>query len=160
METVINRAIALRKDGLYQESRSLLESLLKDRTFAAKAHLQIAWSYDNQGKEQAAIRHYKLALLGPLSASECFDCLFGLASTYRSLGAYAEALLYFEQVMNEYPESIEAQPFYAMCLYNVGRHKEAISLLLELLVSTTNSGSIQEYQAAILLYAKDLDKIW
>lgn len=47
-----------------------------------------------------------------------------------------------------------------MCLYNLGRHKEAIALLLELLVSTTNDESIKAYQQAILLYAKDLDKRW
>lgn len=96
-----------------------------------------------------------------LSLVERFDALFGLAaSTYRSLGMYSEALIYFEQTLNEYPSSIEVQPFYAMCLYNLGRHKEATSLLLKLLVSTTNSDAINEYQRAISLYAQDLDKTW
>lgn len=160
METTISQAIALRKEQKYQESRDLLATLLSDKNFAAKAHLQIAWSYDNQGKEQQAIEHYVLSLQGKLSSVERFDALFGLASTYRSLGQYTEALSYFEQTMSEYPESLEVQPFYAMCLYNLGRHKEATSLLLELLVSTTNSEAIKEYQRAISLYAKDLDKIW
>ncbi len=160
METIISQAIALRKEQKYQESRDLLATLLSDEKFAAKAHLQIAWSYDNQGKEQQAIEHYVLSLQGKLSSVERFDALFGLASTYRSLGQYTEALNYFEQTMSEYPQSLEVQPFYAMCLYNLGRHKEATSLLLELLVSTTNSDAIKEYQRAISLYAKDLDKIW
>jgi tetratricopeptide (TPR) repeat protein len=73
---------------------------------------------------------------------------------------YSEALTYFEQTLSEYPNSVEVQPFYAMCLYNLGRHKEATSLLLELLVSTTNSDAIKEYQRAISLYAKDLDRTW
>jgi len=47
-----------------------------------------------------------------------------------------------------------------MCLYNLGRHKEATSFLLELLVSTTNSEAIKAYQSAISLYAKDLDRTW
>ncbi len=160
METTISQAIALRKEQKYQESRDLLATLLSDENFAAKVHLQIAWSYDNQGKEQQAIEHYVLSLQGKLSSVERFDALFGLASTYRSLGQYTEALSYFEQTMSEYPESLEVQPFYAMCLYNLGRHKEATSLLLELLVSTTNSEAIKEYQRAISLYAKDLDKTW
>ena len=76
------------------------------------------------------------------------------------MGQYLEALSYFEQTLSEYPDSIEVQPFYAMCLYNVGRHKEAMSILLDLLVSTTNSGVIKEYQRTILLYSKDLDRKW
>lgn len=160
METTISQAIALRKEQKYQESRDLLATLLSDENLAAKAHLQIAWSYDNQGKEQQAIEHYVLSLQGKLSSVERFDALFGLACTYRSLGQYTEALSYFEQTMSEYPQSLEVQPFYAMCLYNLGRNKEATSLLLELLVSTTNSEAIKEYQRAISLYAKDLDKTW
>ena len=160
MESIIKQAIELRKESKYQESRALLKTLLNDETFAAKAHLQIAWSYDNEGKEQEAIDHYLSSLSGSLSSAERFDALFGLASTYRSLGMYTEALIYFEQTLSEYPNSVEVQPFYAMCLYNLGRHKEATSLLLELLVSTTNSDAIKEYQRAISLYAKDLDRTW
>ncbi|MGL5307032.1 MAG: tetratricopeptide repeat protein, partial [Aeromonas veronii] len=107
-----------------------------------------------------AIGHYLSSLSGTLSSVERFDALFGLASTYRSLGNYSESLVYFEKTISEYPESIEVQPFYAMCLYNLERHKEATSLLLRVLVSTTNSAAIKEYQRAILLYAEDLDKKW
>ncbi|EGQ9064939.1 tetratricopeptide repeat protein [Vibrio parahaemolyticus] len=160
MESIIEQAIKLRKENKYQESRALLKTLLNDETYSAKAHLQIAWSYDNEGKEQEAITHYLSSLSGQLSSIERFDALFGLASTYRSLGMYSEALSYFEQTLREHPSSIEVQPFYAMCLYNLGRHKEATSLLLELLVSTTNSDAIKEYQRAISLYAEDLDRKW
>ncbi|GLO62962.1 hypothetical protein MACH09_34700 [Vibrio sp. MACH09] len=160
METVINQAIVLRKEEKYQESRALLTTLLDDNSYSAIAHLHIAWSYDNEGKEQKAIEHYLSSLSGILPSIERFDALFGLASTYRSLGKYSEALNYFEQVINEYPSFIEVQPFYAMCLYNLGRNKEATSLLLNLIVSTTNSDAIKEYQRAISLYAQDLDRTW
>ncbi|MGD8232507.1 tetratricopeptide repeat protein [Vibrio sp. TRT 1302] len=160
MEAVIQQAIELRKQGNYQASRDLLTTLLGDNQYAAKAHLHIAWSFDNEGKEQQAIDHYLASLSGPISPTERFDALFGLASTYRSLGQYQQALGYFEQTIDEYPKSLEVQPFYAMCLYNLGRHKEATSLLLELLVNTTNSEEIKQYQRAISLYAEDLDRTW
>ena len=160
MESIIKQAIELRKEAKYQEARSLLQTLLIDETYSAKAYLQMAWSYDNEGKEKEAITHYLLSLSGRLSPVERFDALFGLACTYRSLGMYSEALSYFEQTLSEYPSSIEVQPFYAMCLYNLGRHKEATSLLLELLASTTNSDAIKGYQRAISLYAQDLDRTW
>ncbi|NOJ25433.1 hypothetical protein F0238_27080, partial [Vibrio coralliilyticus] len=62
MESIIKQAIELRKQGKYQESRALLKTLLNDETCSAKAHLQIAWSYDNEGKEQEAITHYLSSL--------------------------------------------------------------------------------------------------
>ena len=160
METIIKKAIELRKVDNHEESRKLLLELLSDAQYKAKAHLQIAWSFDNEGKEHDAISHYKLALVGPLSEKEHFDVLFGLASTFRSVGEYDKALQYFEKTISDYPDSIEVKPFYAMCLYNLGRSNEAIKLLLELLISTTSSESIKKYQRAILLYSKDLDRLW
>ncbi|AQM66605.1 Tetratrico peptide repeat protein [Vibrio campbellii] len=160
MDSIINQAIELRKTEKHHESRALLKTLLNEKAYTAKAHLQIAWSYDNEGKEHDAVTHYQLSLKGTLSSVERFDALFGLASTYRSIGEYAEAIKYFEQALSEYPDAIEVQPFYAMCLYNLGRHKEATSLLLELLLSTTDSDAINKYQRAISLYAQDLDKTW
>ncbi|MDA9556648.1 tetratricopeptide repeat protein [Vibrio sp.] len=160
MDDIIDNAIVLRKQGEHLESRSLLRSLLNDEALYGRAHLHIAWSYDNEGKEDKAIEHYLASLSGELSNIERFDSLFGLASTYRSIGEYSKALRYFEQTINEYPDSIEVKPFYAMCLYNLERHKEATSLLLELLASTTNSESIKKYQRAISLYVKDLDRTW
>ncbi len=160
MDTRIEQAIVLRRSGQYQEARQLLTPLLSDEQYAAKAHLQIAWSYDNQAQEQQAIEHYLCALRGQLNTTERFDALFGLACTYRSLGHYPQALDYFEQVRAEYPDALEVQPFYAMCLYNVGRHKQATALLLELLATTSSDTQIQAYQRAILLYAEDLDRTW
>lgn len=160
MESTIENAIKLRQLGKFAESRLLLGTLLPNPKLGARAHLQIAWSYDNEGKEREAIFHYESALVGPLPKTECFEALFGLASTLRSLGRYEKALQYFERTLSEHPDSIGVQPFYAMCLYNLGRHKEATALLLELLVSTTESDAIIEYQRAILLYAKDLDRKW
>ncbi len=160
LNLTIKKAIELRKSEKYDESRALLLPLLSEEKNKAKACLHIAWSYDKQGNEQAAVDYYKSALAGTLSSEEHFEAVFGLACTLRSLGQYKDALPYFEQTLSEYPDSIEAQPFYAMCLYNVGRNKEAVSLLLSLLVSTTDNKAINNYQTAISLYAEDLDKKW
>ena len=160
MESLFEAAIALRKAGKYNESRALLRPFLTHQEMAGRAHLLFAWSYDNQGKAKEAVAHYRLAIEEDLSEVDRFEALFGLASTLRSLGSYDEALTFFEQTIVLYPEAQEVQPFYAMCLYNLGRHKEATSNLLHLLVSTTDSDAIKRYQQAIRLYADDLDKSW
>lgn len=59
MRTRINEAILLRKRGSHKESRQLLRTVLANSFYAASAHLNIAWSYDNEGKEQQAIEHYR-----------------------------------------------------------------------------------------------------
>ncbi|MEJ2766858.1 tetratricopeptide repeat protein [Photobacterium sp. MCCC 1A19761] len=160
MSETIQRAIALRKDGNFEQSRQLLETLLANDELKAKAHLHIAWSYDNQGFESAAVPHYHAALSGELDATERFDALFGLASTLRSLGEYQEAIVWFEKTLALYPDAREVLPFYAMCLYNLGHHKQATELLLKLLIETTNAEEILTYQRAIKLYAQDLDRTW
>lgn len=163
--SIIQDAIALRESGNHNKSRLMLAELLPDPEFGARAHLHTAWSYDNEGKESQAVSHYESALVGPLSGTDRFDALFGLSSTLRSLGRYENAVHYFEQTLREYPKAtfpqVKAiQPFYAMCLYNLGRNKEAVSLLLELLVDNTNNDEIKQYERAIRLYAEDLDRTW
>ncbi|QUJ68846.1 tetratricopeptide repeat protein [Photobacterium sp. GJ3] len=160
MNTQFEEALALRKAKQYEASRTILTTMLEEEALKAKAHLQIAWSYDNEGKEREAVAHYEAALKGPISENERFDAVFGLASTLRSLGNYHEALKYFEQTKHDFPDLIEVQPFHAMCLHNLGRHQEAMAMLLELLLQTTSSTQIQAYQRAIRLYAENLDKQW
>jgi len=159
MKEAIQSAILLRNEAQYQASRDILENVLLDYTYRAAGHLHMAWSYDKEGNEKEAIIHYIAALKGPISKTEKFDVLFGLGCTYRSLGEYDNALIYFEKTLVEYPNSEAVMPFYAMCLYNLGRSKEAIELLLGTLVDTTNSDEIKAYKKAILYYATDLDKV-
>ena len=69
-------------------------------------------------------------------------------------------MTYFDELLGKYPESQAALPFYAMCLYNLGQHKRAMEILLTLLADTTESSEIKAYEAAIHLYASDLDRKW
>ena len=160
MQKIIDQSIKLRRSEAYDESRELLSTLFVNPEYKAKAHLYTAFTFDNEGKETDAIFHYETALAGELSSSDRFEGLLGLASTLRSLGQYADALVYFEKLTLDYPNALEYQPFYAMCLYNVGEHKKATALLLYLLINTTNSEAIKEYHRAIRLYSKDLDRKW
>ena len=160
MQNIFEKSILLRRSEAYDEARTLLSTLLDKPEYNAKAHLYIAFTFDNEGKEEEAIMHYETALKGELSSSDRFEGLLGLASTLRSLGRYQDARVYFEKLILDYPNALEYQPFYAMCLYNLGEHKKATSLLLELLINTTSSEAITDYQSAIRLYASDLDKKW
>ena len=161
MQNVIDEAIRLREEDCFDESIAILQTLISIPGYSGKAYLHIAWSFDAQGKEKEAIPNYKKALIkGQLSSAEKFDCLLGLASSLRCLGQYEEADGYFERTIQDFPEKIEIIPFYAMNLYNLGRSKESVSVLLRLLIQSTGSEDINAYQRAIEMYASDLDKTW
>jgi hypothetical protein len=47
-----------------------------------------------------------------------------------------------------------------MTLYNLGRPREAVQLLLEVLLATADEPSIERYRRALTAYAEDLDRSW
>ncbi|WP_252178275.1 tetratricopeptide repeat protein [Endozoicomonas sp. 4G] len=160
MQSIINDAIKLRQQENFAASIRKLESLITDKKYSGQAFLQIAWNYDAQGMERDAIPYYKNALNGALSKDDRFDCLLGLASSLRCIGNYEEADLFFKVLVSEFTDRDELIPFYAMNLYNLGKHKESVRLLLQILLKTTDSPNITAYKDAIDIYAHDLDQTW
>ncbi|RXJ71724.1 hypothetical protein CS022_19955 [Veronia nyctiphanis] len=165
MEDIIQSAIALKRADKADEAISLLSQYLDDPEVSALAHFHIACCYDWQGKEKEAIPHYRVSLTNDderidLEEKLRFDALLGLGSSLRCLGEYQAATDTFETLFEEFPDADAAEPFYAMCLYNVGRHKEACQRLMALLLKTTKSEDIALYREALSLYAQDLDRTW
>ncbi len=54
MKDILEQAIELRKQGAFEASRALLMPLLSTPATKGRAHLHMAWSFDNQGKEAQA----------------------------------------------------------------------------------------------------------
>ncbi len=122
--------------------------------------LRVAEDHDRNGRETEAVLLYERAIDVGLPVAELAGALHGLGSTCRALGRYDEAVRIFDHAMRRFPEDASFGPFLAMTLYNLGRSKEAISLLLEMLITPTASDDIKRYQRAISLYASDLDRRW
>jgi tetratricopeptide (TPR) repeat protein len=123
-------------------------------------HAQKAFALDRAGDEVSAVRHYEAALAGELSPRLRRECLLGLGSTLRSLGRHVEAYDVLTQGREEFPAAGEFPVFMAMAAYNLGRSHEAVTLLLQALVSSSVDSDIQNYAAAIQQYAADLDRTW
>jgi predicted Zn-dependent protease len=73
------------------------------------------------------------------------------------LGQHARAVQTLRRGLAEYPDDGGLRTFLAMALYNTGDHHEAMGILLDLLATTSQDPSVQQYRRAIDLYAKDLD---
>jgi len=122
------------------------------------AALRIAEDHDRAGREREAVPKYLEAIGAGLDDPELAGALHGLGSTYRALGRYDEAEATLREGMARFPDDATFAPFLAMTLYNLGRAREAVVLLLTTLVDTTGDPRINAYERAIRLYAADLDR--
>lgn len=159
MDPRLQAAIALRKLGEHQQSRQQLQTLTDIAELRARALLNIAWSYDNEGKEREAEQSYLAALEAGLDDDDRFEAQFGLASTWRCLGKYQQAKTLFEEIMINWPQATEIRPFYALCLHNLGENDAAVSLLLEY-IARHPTVRMEPLQQVLHYYAQNLDKRW
>lgn len=149
---LLNQAIELRKQGEIEESRNVLFSLVDSIDLRGAVYLNIAWSYDNQGREKDALDYYILSLNEKLSDNEKFEATFGLACTYRCLGELHKSESIFNQLRRAYPDATEVIPFYALCLSSLGRKDDAIRLLFDLILENPSTEAILAYKKTLSEY--------
>jgi len=146
------------EDDRLDETRRHLLRLAAQFPDDADVAYRTACVHDRLGLEAAAVPFYERCLAGTgLSDEDRRGALLGLGSTYRVLGRYAHAVETLRRGVAEYPDDGGLQTFLAMALYNAGEHHEAMRILLDLLATTSQDPSVQQYRRAISLYAKDLD---
>lgn len=161
MNPVIDQIIALRKEGKLAEAITLAKKLVADEPNSPIAHYQCAWCHDSAGLEREAVPYYEKAIeLGLAPEDDLAGALLGLGSTYRTLGQYEKAAATLAKGMQQFPTDRSFPVFLSMACYNLGRHHEAMTLLLQNLAETSSDPTISAYQKAILFYANDLDKTW
>ncbi|WP_377890895.1 tetratricopeptide repeat protein [Alkalihalobacillus sp. R86527] len=160
MDKERERAIEYRQAGMHQEASEMFVKLVKENPDDASLQYQCAWSFDVLGKESEAVPHYEKAIELGLPSNELEGALIGLGSTYRTLGKYEKSKAVFLNGMDHFPNNRAIQVFYAMTLYNLGEHQEAMEYLLTNLVETTKDDTILSYRKAITFYADKLDEVW
>ncbi|MFC4356261.1 tetratricopeptide repeat protein [Chryseomicrobium palamuruense] len=156
----VQRAIALRAEKKYEESNELLKHLADTNLTDAYIQYQCAWSYDVLGEEAKAVPHYEAAIQGGLQEDDLQRAYLGLGSTYRALGEYQDSERIFEEALTKFPNHQALSTFYAMTLYNLGQHNQAIQLLLKTLIDTTSDQGVKDYAPALSFYAEHLDETW
>lgn len=159
MESRLQAAIALRKAGEHEQSRAALKILADEPALRAQALLNIAWSFDNQGRERDAEGYYLAAIEAGLRDEDEFEARFGLASTWRCLGKYPQAKTQFEEIIARWPQASEVPPFYALCLHNLGEHDAALAVLLESIVQNPDARTAP-YADVLRRYAQNPHQRW
>ncbi|MFJ7826464.1 tetratricopeptide repeat protein [Psychrobacillus sp. NPDC096623] len=160
MQVEIEKAIILRNKGMKKESNELLLQLVEKYPNNASIHYQCGWSFDVLGEETHAVSFYETAIKLGLSNGEMEGAIVGLGSTYRALGDYEKSRDVFLNGIELFPNNKAIQVFYAITLYNLSEHSNAIELLLNILLETTNDNQIIAYEKALKFYSKQLDEVW
>lgn len=160
MDTQMQQAIELRKNGQAKQAKTILLNLLSSDPNDPMLLYQVAWTYDNLGLEAQAVPYYEQALANGLQGEDRQGAMLGLGSTYRTLAHYDKAAALFKQAIQDYPKAREFKVFYAMVLYNLEKYAEGMQLLMTELAETTSDKGIEQYQKAILFYADKLDQVW
>jgi predicted Zn-dependent protease len=160
MDDRLARAVALREAGELEEARQALLELRAERPDDPQVAVQTAWVHDSLGLEEEAAEHYQAALAGDLSDAEARGVYLGYGSTLRTLGRDEESDRVFREGIERFPDFAALRAFRAMLLYNLGRPREAVELLLGVLLETASDPSIERYRRALSAYADDLDRSW
>lgn len=156
----LNLAIKYRSEDKFEEAETVLNELIADYPDRPELYYHMAWLHDRMGRETNAVPYYIKAIELGLAGDDLRGALLGLGSTYRTIGQYENAVATLKKGMETFPDAHEFPVFLAMALYNTGQNKEAVSILLKVLLETTNSEAILRFKWAITLYAEDLDRIW
>lgn len=156
----MEQALELRKEGKLKESNERLLSLVKEFPDDPQVNYQVAWSFDVLGLEEKAISFYEKAIKLGLDGEDLEGAILGLGSTYRTLGLYEKSSEVLIKGVQLFPENQALKAFFAMTLYNLNRHQEAMELLLKGLAMSSEDKNIQQYKRAIEFYADKLDDVW
>lgn len=156
----MKHALQLRKEGQLKESNQRLLSLVKESPDDPQLNYQVAWSFDVLGLEAEAVPFYEKSIALGLEGEDLEGAFLGLGSTYRTLGKYEKSAETLVKGIEQFPENHAIKSFYAMTLYNLGRHQEAMEILLKSLATTSGDKYIQQYKRAIEFYADKLDEVW
>ncbi|SDB86834.1 tetratricopeptide repeat protein [Shouchella lonarensis] len=156
----IQQALALRQEGKLHESNRMFCILAEENPNNAVIQSECGGSFDLLGDERAAIPYYEKAISLGLTGEALLDVYVCLGSSYRVLGAYDKAASVLQKGLTIFPDDPALHAFYAITLYNLGEHKEALTRMLTCLTDTSTDPRITAYSQALAFYAKDLDKVW
>ena len=156
----LKSVLQLRKEGKLEVALQVMERLLEQEPNNATYQYQMAWCNDSLGYEKAAVPFYKRAIELGLPLEQLKGAYLGLGSTYRTLGQYEESRAVLSDGLKAFPDNNELKVFYAMTLYNIGDHNEAMQYLLHVITNTTNDEEVLKYKRAIEFYKDRLDEVW
>jgi tetratricopeptide (TPR) repeat protein len=160
IEETIARAKKMRQEDALEASQELLLNLLDEHPNDSLLLYEIGGSYDVMGEEKQAIPYYQKAIKAGLDGADLQECFVCLGSSQRNIGNFEESIEVLEKAVKAFPDNNSGKTFLALAYYSEGREDEAVQLLLELLLETTNDKDILAYADPLDYYKDNLDEVW
>ena len=148
--------IGARHGGQVKQVLQRLQELDRRCPNVAEINYQLAWTCDVLGRETEALPYYEKAVALGLPENELSGALLGLGSTLRNLGQPERSAEVLRSGRAQFPDNREFDVFLALTLHELGRHGEALQLVLEALCDTTEDPGLTAYQRALRHYAGKL----
>jgi tetratricopeptide (TPR) repeat protein len=149
---------AARHGGALAESLPRLLTLAERHPNTPEIHYQIAWTHDANDQSAEAIPHYEKAVALGMEPEELAGAMLGLGSSLRVIGELERSERVLREGRERFPDHNEFTVFRALTLHDLGRHAEAMSVMLTTLADTADDPGITAYQRAIRYYADKLNE--
>ncbi len=154
----LDKAVKLRESGNLSQANQMLTALVREYPDDAQVNYQCAWSYDVLGLEKEAVPYYERAIRLGLPAGDEREAYVGLGSTLREIGEYQKSADILRQGIRLFDDHA-MRAFLSLSLYSQGENRDAVQLLLQLLLTTSADPRIAQYQKALSAYADALTEI-
>lgn len=159
-EEAIARARELRQADDLEASQAILLDLLEEYPDDPLVLYEVGGSYDVLGDEPQAIPYYREAIAAGLEGDDLQECLVCLGSSQRVVGEFEAAVATLEKAVELFPDNNSGRVFLALAYYSDGQEDEAVRILLDLLLRTTNDPNILSYADTLDYYKDNLDEVW
>jgi|SRR5690554_266005 len=159
IQSVITRAVALRRTCSFEEALAILLPLAEEYAEHAELMYEIGWTLDASDRSREAIPYYRKALALGLRRDRQ-GCYLALGSSLRATGQYTDSREILEEGLREFNDYRPLRVFLALTLYNLKCSNEAVRLLIEELCAQSSDEHTRSYRPALEAYATDLDRIW
>ncbi|PYZ97645.1 hypothetical protein CR205_03355 [Alteribacter lacisalsi] len=153
-------ALSLMDAGECEKAAEIFRKLTETEPVDAELQYYCASCLDACGVEREAAGYYEQAISLGLTGKNLEYAYVQLGSTYRTLGEYEKAREVLEKGRAIFPDNRAVQVFYAMTLYNMKEHHEAMKLLLNCLTEKTSDKDVLLYKKSLQFYAGRLDETW
>ncbi|TYS19605.1 tetratricopeptide repeat protein [Rossellomorea vietnamensis] len=157
---MLNEAITKLENREYEEAKVMLEKCVQQTPEDPQVNFYLASANDSMGLETNAIPHYRRAIENGIQGEKLEAAFIQLGSSYRCLGEYQYAKDVLSAGLEQFPENPALKLFYAMTLYNLGEHKESVTLLLNTLITSADNEWLKRYEKALKFYSEDIDGVW
>ena len=157
---MLDKAKHLLQENQFEKALTILVKLVEASPSHVETNFYCAVSHDAIGMEREAIPYYENALSNDINGELREKTFVQLGSSYRCIGHYENAKTTLEKGAEEFPENSAIKAFLALTLHNLNQDENALTMLLNLLFTSSSDPWISKYKPALEFYSANLEKTW